>query len=144
MSEGHHIIPAKIYTRTLYALLFLTVITVAAAQVDLGSPLNIILAMIIAIVKGSLVCCFFMGLKYDRPLNSVIFACSLIFLFCFFLLTFADLATRGEFDPEKALRDPDGQINYKEVEHKDHNTQAKEPDAETPLHEEKDSKETPK
>jgi len=102
VSEGHHIISVKVYARTLAALLVLTVITVAASRIDLGANLNIVLAMVIATVKGTLVCCFFMGLWFDRPLNSLIFASGLIFLFCFFLLVFADIGVRGTLYEDRA------------------------------------------
>jgi cytochrome c oxidase subunit 4 len=110
MSDDHHIIPAKVYLRTLIALLVLTSITVGAAYIDMGSPMNIIVAMIIAVIKGSIVCLFFMGLKYDRPLNTVIFSSSVFFLFCFFLFVFIDVGTRGELDPTKGVRDPYRQL----------------------------------
>ena len=54
----HHIIPLKIYFIVFGALMALTAFTVLAAKIDLGS-FNIILAMLIAIVKSSLVLLFF-------------------------------------------------------------------------------------
>ena len=106
MSEGHFIIPASTYKRTLIALLILTVITVAVARVDLsayGEGLNLIVAMFVAIIKATLVCCFFMGLKYDRIFNVLVFLSSIFFLFFFFALTFSDTMTRDEIDIEKSI-----------------------------------------
>lgn len=102
MSEGHHIIPAKIYIRTLVALVILTIITVAVSRVDLGSNLNIIVAMIVAGIKATIVSMFFMGLRYDRPLNSVVYLCGIAFLMFLFVLSFVDLMTRDEIDPQKS------------------------------------------
>lgn len=104
MSEGHHITPLRVHINTLLALLFLTVFTVwTAKEIHLPGAGNILLAMAIATVKASLVCLFFMGLKYDRKLNVVVFVCGFLFLFFFFLLTFMDLLTRTEITDERGV-----------------------------------------
>ena len=54
------------------ALLVLTCLTVAVAQVDLGN-LNLYLAMAIATLKAALVVLFFMHLFWDRPFNAMMF-----------------------------------------------------------------------
>ena len=53
-----------VYLSVLLILLFLTVVTVAAAQVDFGSW-NIVVALLIASVKAILVLLFFMHLKFE-------------------------------------------------------------------------------
>jgi len=58
--------------------------------------LNFTVAMLVATVKATIVCMFFMGLKYDHKENTVIFSTSLIFLMIFMILTFGDLLTRGD------------------------------------------------
>ena len=88
-----HIIPLKIYINVIAGLLVLTVITVAAAQVDFG-VLNVLIAMGIATVKASLVLLYFMHLKYDDKLFLVIFLTGVFFLVVIFLLCEFDLATR--------------------------------------------------
>lgn len=98
---AHHVIPAKVYVATGLALLVLTVITVAVSYVDLerfglGGFANIFVAMLVASIKAALVCSFFMGLFYDRRLNVVVFVSSIVFVAFFFLLTFSDIAMRGE------------------------------------------------
>ncbi len=93
-NHSHHILPDSTAFKILGILLLLTVITVASAQVDLGS-FNFALAMIIASLKASIVCMFFMGLKYDHKENTVIFSTSIIFMTIFMILTFGDLLTRG-------------------------------------------------
>ena len=66
MSEHHHhIAPVKYYVGTFGALLALTILTVAVAQFDF-SEWNIIIAMIVAVSKASLVLMFFMGLLWDK------------------------------------------------------------------------------
>lgn len=93
-NHSHHILPDAMAFKILGLLLFLTVVTVATAQIDLGA-FNFPLAMIIASIKASVVCMFFMGLKYDHKENTVIFSTSLIFMAIFMILTFGDLLTRG-------------------------------------------------
>lgn len=65
--EHGHVVPVKTFTNVLIALLFLTVITVAAAQVDLGKW-NIAGALAIATVKASLVILIFMHGKYENKI----------------------------------------------------------------------------
>jgi caa(3)-type oxidase subunit IV len=82
------------------ALLVLTVVTVAISRVDLG-PANMLVAMLVATVKASLVCGFFMQLKYDEKLNSIVFTFGLIFVALFFLFTTLDVFSRGFIDPRQ-------------------------------------------
>ena len=71
------------------ALILLTGLTVAVAQVDLGN-LNLYLAMAIATLKSSLVVLFFMHLFWDRPFNSMIFIGCLMFVSLFIGITLTD------------------------------------------------------
>jgi cytochrome c oxidase subunit 4 len=70
-SHGHdevgHVIPESTFFKVLIALLVLTVITVLAAQVDLGKW-NIVGALLIASVKASLVIAIFMHGKYENKI----------------------------------------------------------------------------
>ena len=77
-SKSHSPLP---YLFTLVALLILTGVTVGASYVNFGSStVNVIVAMLIATLKASLVALVFMHLRNDKPLNSIIFVSSLIFL----------------------------------------------------------------
>ncbi len=82
-------------------LLFLTWITVAVSYLDLGG-MNVIVAMGVATIKGSLVALYFMHLRWDRPYNAVILVASLFFLGLF--LSFALLDT-GEYN-DSLIDDP--------------------------------------
>ena len=97
MSENkehiHHIIPLQTYFKVFGALMFLTVFTVLASKVDLGS-FNIILAMLIAIMKSALVLLFFMHLYYDNKTNLLFFLGSVLFLIVFISFTYFDVAYR--------------------------------------------------
>lgn len=96
--HGHHVVPMKIYVGVFATLLFLTAVTVGVAQVDLG-PANMLVAMVVATIKATLVCMFFMQLKYDERLNAIIFVFGLIFVALFFLFTTLDVFSRGFLDP---------------------------------------------
>ena len=63
MSE-HHITPLSTYLTIAASLLFLSGVTVWVSYVDLG-PLNIVVAMLVATIKASLVAFFFMHLLWD-------------------------------------------------------------------------------
>ncbi len=96
--DGPHIIPFNIYMKVISALLVLTVITVAAAQVDFGS-LNTVIAMLIASVKAGLVLAFFMHLKYDDKLYAVAFGTAIFFLVLLYFFSILDVYTRFGVDP---------------------------------------------
>ena len=101
-SHHHHILPLKIYLGIGGTLIFLTLITVAVAQVHLG-PFNLVVALAIAVVKAVLVGLFFMHLKYDNKLFGVIFLSSLAFLGIFIIITLFDTLRRGDIYPEVGL-----------------------------------------
>jgi cytochrome c oxidase subunit 4 len=85
----------KLYGAVLAALLVLTCITVAASYVDFGAAsVNVVVALTIASIKGSLVALYFMHLRYDKPLNSVIFVSGLFFLALMLMLTLIDAGSR--------------------------------------------------
>jgi cytochrome c oxidase subunit IV len=95
MSLGHHVLPVKTCMMVFSALLFLTAITVGAANIDLGW-FNFPLAMIIATIKAALVVFFFMGLLYDSNENRTIFFSSFIFLAIFVMFTLSDVLFRDK------------------------------------------------
>ena len=95
---SHHVVPMSIYIAVFGALLFLTVFTVAISRVDLG-PANMLVAMVVASIKATLVCLFFMQLKYDDKLNAVVFVFGAIFLSLFFIFTIVDTFSREYIDP---------------------------------------------
>lgn len=92
--NGHHIIPYATYLKTFGALLVLTVLTVLVSYVDFGAA-SIFVAVGIAAVKAGLVAMFFMGLKYDNKVNSLIFLASLAFVAIFLAFTLIDSSQRN-------------------------------------------------
>jgi len=106
MSDGqatheHFIVPVRYYVVIFIVLLILTAITVAASRFDFGS-FNLFIAVFIAVIKAACVGLIFMGLRWDKGFNIVIFIGSLLFLSLFFLLTFADTGFRGNMDSVEA------------------------------------------
>nr|MBK7063831.1 cytochrome C oxidase subunit IV family protein [Deltaproteobacteria bacterium] len=85
------------------ALIFLTVITVAVSYVDLGAA-NTLVAMIIATAKASLVATFFMHLKGDKAIHTIILLGAVLFLGIFLGLSNDDLSTRTRVDIDNGAR----------------------------------------
>ncbi len=104
-NHGHFIVPLKYYVISLIALLILTVVTVAVAQVDLGW-LNIYVAMFVAMIKASFVIFFFMGVRWDESFNKIALFGSLLFVLIFFVIVLADVFTRdGVYSTEGDMFD---------------------------------------
>jgi cytochrome c oxidase subunit 4 len=94
MSEhNEHIIPYSTFTVVWFALLVLTGLTVAVAQLNLG-VWNVWAALGIAMLKSSLVISFFMHMKYESRLFKVALLAALIILAIFIGLTFVDVLYR--------------------------------------------------
>ncbi|HEX6985290.1 MAG TPA: cytochrome C oxidase subunit IV family protein, partial [Planctomycetaceae bacterium] len=72
------------------ALVALTFLTVwQGTQLELGR-LELVIVLAIATVKASLVVLFFMHLRYDKPLNVIVFLSSLLFVALFLGGTLTD------------------------------------------------------
>lgn len=114
--HGHVIVPWQILLGTLVTLLVLTLVTVFVAQAEifvtgewgwqLPGWLNIIVAMGIALVKGSLVALYFMQLRYDKGVNAVIMLFTLFAVTLFLMFTMIDLGGRHHVTEWRA-----GEIN---------------------------------
>lgn len=101
----HHVTSSKTFLNVLLALLFLTIITVAASRVDFGAA-NLLIAMLIASVKAALVIAIFMHVKWDTAINKIVFLSSFLFLSLLLIFTLADEATRGSADPLRKVKLP--------------------------------------
>lgn len=84
-----HVVPLWLLFLVFFILMALTVVTVLAIQVNLGS-LNIWIALGIAGVKAILVALFFMHLWWDKPFNSIVFISALAFLALFIGVVLVD------------------------------------------------------
>ena len=75
----------KLYYKIGAALLVLTVVTVAVSYINFAVPLAIVMALVIAVTKGSLVASYFMHLIGERK---SIYAALLLTAFFFLVLIF--------------------------------------------------------
>lgn len=92
--EHDHVTPVSVYLSIFGALMVLTLITVAVAWLDLGS-LNILVALAVAVMKGTLVVLFFMHLKYSSKLTWVVVGAGFFWLGILLSITMSDYLTRG-------------------------------------------------
>jgi cytochrome c oxidase subunit 4 len=90
---SHHITPLGMYLAIGAALLVLTAVTVGVSFINFGA-FNLVIAMLIASVKATLVAMFFMHLYYDNKLFTAIFSIALIFVSVFIILTMFDTLQR--------------------------------------------------
>jgi len=105
--HGHgiaHVASPKVLLATWGTLMVLTVVTVLATKIDLGANLNLLLAMVIATVKATLVCLYFMHLRYDKLFHSVILVSALLLATLF--VTFA-LMDSHQYQPDIAWENDD-------------------------------------
>ena len=81
-AHGHHmghVASKKVLFGTWGTLMVLTIVTVTASKIDFGAAeLNLLIAMVIAVIKATLVCLFFMHLKYDKLFHSVVFVSAIL------------------------------------------------------------------
>jgi cytochrome c oxidase subunit 4 len=89
-----HVDSIKTYTLVFLSLLVLTAATTIVATIDLG-PLNVVMALAIAVVKMMLVALFFMHLRHSTILTKVVVGGGMLWLGILLVLSFADFGTRG-------------------------------------------------
>jgi cytochrome c oxidase subunit IV len=89
-----HVAPISMYVGIWAALMVFTGLTVFAASVELH-VFNIVLALVIASIKGTLVVLFFMHLRYSTKLTMVTVVAALFFLFILFSMSMTDYLTRS-------------------------------------------------
>ena len=82
------------YFGVFFALMILTVITVAVSRLDLGA-LNTPVALGIAVLKATLVILFFMHVIHSTRLTWVVILSSFLMLAILLVLTFTDYMTRS-------------------------------------------------
>lgn len=88
-----HIVEPKVFLRVLAILLVLTIVTVLVAPsvsgVNFGGW-NIIIAMVIATIKATLVLMYFMHLKYEDNITLLYFVFPVVLLFTLMAGIFID------------------------------------------------------
>mgnify|MGYP000131124038 CR=1 FL=1 len=114
-SQGHHhghtILPLVLLRVVLVVLLLLTGLTVFAAQaeqwfvnefhVQIPTWFNVAIVLVIATIKSVIVAAYFMQLKYDNPINTVLFLFCLFGFALFLGFTIIDLGGRDYVYAEK-------------------------------------------
>jgi cytochrome c oxidase subunit 4 len=89
-----HVVPIRIYLVVFVVLVLGTAITTAVAYLDLG-PLNVVVMLLIAFVKATLVVLFFMHVKFTNRLTQLAAASGFAWLLILIGLTLSDVLTRG-------------------------------------------------
>jgi cytochrome c oxidase subunit 4 len=93
MSAGH-VAPKSMYYLVFLALIVGTVLTYAAAKVDMG-PLNNVVMLAIACTKASLVILFFMHVRWSSRLTWVVAMSGFFWLLILFGIGMSDYLSRG-------------------------------------------------
>jgi len=89
-----HIAPKSMYYMVFGALILGTILTVAAARVNMG-PLNNIVMLAIACTKASLVILFFMHVRWSSRLTWVVAMAGFFWLLILFGIGMSDYMSRG-------------------------------------------------
>jgi cytochrome c oxidase subunit 4 len=89
-----HVAPKRMYYMVFLALVVGTVLTVAAAKVDMG-PLNNVVMLTIACTKATLVVLFFMHVRWSSRLTWVVAMSGFFWLLILFVLGMSDYMSRG-------------------------------------------------
>ena len=85
----------NVYRNVLLSLLGLTVLTVLVSQVELGTAGNLIVGILIAVVKATLVVLFFMHMKYEQRWWAGIILFPLLLVMIIIFSNFPDTGLNG-------------------------------------------------
>jgi len=91
---AEHIVTKKQYSYVFGTLLLLTFITTTVGMMDLGR-LNVVVALVIAVIKAMLVVLFFMHIYWSSKLNKLVVVAGLAWLALLLWLTLTDVLSRG-------------------------------------------------
>ena len=98
-----HISTIRSNTIVFFCLIGLTLLTVGAYTVRLGEY-NLAVALVIAAMKASLVCTWFMHLKYEQRFNTLFFLGAFLFVTVFVGYTVNDTSHRGRGGSIQSVR----------------------------------------
>jgi cytochrome c oxidase subunit 4 len=93
MSQENHIVPYKTHALVLVALIIMTGLSVAVTQIHLG-PLTVLVALLLATIKASLVLTFFMHLKFDNKFYALMVTGVIVLIGIVIFITFLDYLFR--------------------------------------------------
>ena len=103
-TEAHAVTSRRAYYLVFLALIILTCTTVALDYVELGR-FNLIIALIIAVIKATLVVMIFMQVRTSSALTKIFVVAGLLWVFLLILFTFSDYASRGWLPVPKSWSD---------------------------------------
>jgi cytochrome c oxidase subunit IV len=69
----------RVYITVFVSLMVLTIVTVAISRVHLPLPMAVSVALLVAVIKGSLVACYFMHLISEQKLILAVLALTAVF-----------------------------------------------------------------
>jgi cytochrome c oxidase subunit IV len=90
---SHHIVPYKTLVLVLLALLVLTALSVAVTSIELG-PLTVTVALVLAATKAFIVLIYFMHLKFDNIMYTILLVFTLFAIISIIIITFLDYLFR--------------------------------------------------
>jgi cytochrome c oxidase subunit IV len=90
----HKVVPVKTYAAVFLALIALTATTMGVSRIELGEY-NFVVAMTIAVVKGSLVVWFFMDVRRGSSLTKLFVGAGLFWLAILLVFVLSDYLSRG-------------------------------------------------
>lgn len=94
--HAQHTVSLRTYFNVFVALIVLTFITNEAARIDFGThALNVVIALLIAGTKATLVVLFFMHVKYSRPIIWILVGAGFGWLGLLIIGTLHDYLSRG-------------------------------------------------
>ena len=85
----------RVYITVFVSLMALTIITVAISRFHLPVPIAVTVALIVAIIKGSLVACYFMHLISEKKLIYAVLGLTAVF--CVVLLALPVVTVHNGF-----------------------------------------------
>lgn len=92
---GHGPVPsAGLLVGVALAIVVLTILTTLISHLELG-VFNVIIALLIAVVKASMITWVFMGVRYTSNLTKLFVIGGLVWLAIMFLLTMSDYSSRS-------------------------------------------------
>ena len=92
-NDNNHIVKYKTYIIILAFLVVLTLLSILVTSYDLG-PLAVTAALLFATIKTTLVFMYFMHLKFDQPVYTIMVSIVLFVFVAVIVITFLDYSFR--------------------------------------------------
>ena len=91
---SHQVVSVKTYAAVFIALIALTITTVAISKLELGEY-NFVVAMTIAVIKGTLVVAFFMDVRRASSMTKLFVAAGFFWMAILLVFVLSDYFSRG-------------------------------------------------